>query len=149
MYRVTLKSRGLEKSFTTYKEAESFFLDTKKNYASQIEEMPEGEERAKLIDMYFDLKIERIPATVNHKKEDLIWLTYPCCWIICDKTKHEDGDLMEVARIMYDSGKITYRENSILPEEVIQQLEKESQRLINHGRVDLDCCGHYLLGGYR
>lgn len=59
MYRVTLKTKNLEKRFTTYKEAESYFLETKKNYASQIDELPEGEEKNKLIDMYFDLRIEK------------------------------------------------------------------------------------------
>lgn len=86
---------------------------------------------------------------MKHNKEDIIWLTYPCCWIICDKSRYEGGDLMEVARIMYDSGEIKLRENSILPEEVINRINEESKRLINHGRVDLDCCGHYILGGYR
>jgi hypothetical protein len=84
---------------------------------------------------------------MTNNEKNLIWLVYPNAYIICDKTKEENGDFMEVARITFNDGEITTRKGSDIPSETMAKLIAEQKRIKSHEKIEIDACGQYVIGG--
>lgn len=69
---------------------------------------------------------------IKHEQKNISWYEFPCCLIVADHTKYEEGDFMEIARIMFSTGEITLRENSIIPEETMNRIYKEANKIKNN-----------------
>ena len=84
---------------------------------------------------------------MKHELKNIAWFVYPNAYIVCDTTKFEDNDFMEVARITFNDGKVTIRKNSQLPDATLAQIEKEKQRIFAHEPIVIDACGQTIMSG--
>ena len=84
---------------------------------------------------------------IKHDRKNIHCYVYPNAYIYADITKYEDGDLMEVARITFNDGEIKTRKNSILPDDLLQELKQQQQKIYNHEKIEISSSGQYIIAG--
>ena len=84
---------------------------------------------------------------MKHELKNLGWYVYPNAYIIADRTREEDGDYMEVARITFDDGEIKIRKNSVLPAETLIALTETQRKIYNHEDFEISACGQTVRTG--